>query len=478
MGRSFAFVAQNQGERGTIVLRLAILPGGKVMYHWGMPAEVQSEARETAVPAAAQAASGMHIISARTLRYAALAVIVVVFALGTWSWVQFGRASGLGFGLYTQSDFPAVTIASRMVSQGRGADLYSLPAQLEGQRQLIAEGYVALSPSDDLKYPYPYAPFTAVLLSPLSGLTPTVAWAVWDILNIGGMAGGLWFLLSALSLSKWTTLLLLLGGLTSIPFIVNLEQGQSSGVVMLGLALGIGFLKRGRALPAGLAFGLLLLKVQWLPFLVLVLLWKRQWRALAGIAATGAVLMLLTVVQIGMAWIPGYIDMLLRSQRYDRALLLDPAYSHSLAGGLTALLGGGTDELVRSISLGVMLVLTGFLLWVWRRPWQPNTREWDGMMALTLLAAILTNLQLNTHDLVLLVLPGALGLSYLLTARHAGLTVGWCVVLWVGYVAMLFMPMIFALPLRLTTLLILAMTLVMATPFVVRFKSGSIPIPT
>jgi hypothetical protein len=229
-------------------------------------------------------------------------------------------------------------------------------------------------------------------------------------------------------------------------------------------------------LPAGLAFGLLLLKVQWLPFLLLVLLWKRQWRALAGIVATGAVLMLLTVARIGTAWIPGYIDMLLRSQRYDRALLLDPAYSHSLAGGLTALLGGGTDGLVRGISLGVMLVLAGFLLWVWRKPWQPGTGEWNGRMALTLLAAILTNLQLNTHDLALLVLPGALGLSYLLAARHVGLAVGWCVLLWVGYVAMLLMPLIFALPLRLTTLLVLAMMVVVATPFVVRFKSESIPI--
>jgi hypothetical protein len=453
------------------------LPGGKVMYHWSMPAEVQSEARETAVPAA-QATGGMHIVSTRTLRFAALAVIVTVFALGTWSWVQFGLASGRGFGLFTQSDFPAVTIASRMVSQGRGADLYSLPAQLEGQRQLIAQGYVALSPSDDLKYPYPYAPFTAVLLSPLSGLTPTVAWAVWDIVNIGGMAGGLWFLLSALSLSKWTRLLLLLGGLTSVPFIVNLEQGQSSGVVMLGLGLGISFLKRGRRLPAGLAFGLLLLKVQWLPFLVLVLLWKRQWRTLAGMVATWAVLMLLTVARIGTEWIPGYIDMVLRTQRYDRALLLDPAYSHSLAGGLTALLGGGTDALVRGISLGVMLVLAGFVLWVWRRPWQPDTGELDGMMALTFLAAILTNLQLNTHDLALLVLPGALGLSYLLAARRAGLTAAWCAMLWAGYVALLFMPLIFALPLRLTTLLILTMTLVVAVPFVVRFKSERIPIPT
>ena len=247
---------------------------------------------------------------------------------------------------------------------------------------------------------------------------------------------------------------------------------------MLGLALGIGSLKRGRWLPAGLAFGLLLLKVQWLPFLVLVLLWKRQWRALAGMVATGAVLMLLTWALIGTDWIPGYIDMVLRTQRYDRALLLDPAYSHSLAGGLTALLGGGTDALVRGISLGVMLVLAGFLLWVWRKPWQPDTGEWDGMMALTLLAAILTNLQLNTHYLVLLVLPGALGLSYLLAARQVRLAAGWCAMLWAGYVATLFMPLIFALPLRLTTLLILAMTLVMAAPFVVRFKSERIPIPT
>jgi hypothetical protein len=207
-----------------------------------------------------------------------------------------------------------------------------------------------------------------------------------------------------------------------------------------------------------------------------VLLWKRQWRALAGIVATGAVLMLLTVARIGTEWIPGYIDMLLRSQRYDRALLLDPAYSHSLAGGLTALLGGGTDELVRGISLGVMLLLAGFLLWVWRKPWQPGTGEWDGRMALTLLAAILTNLQLNTHDLVLITLPGALGLSSLLAARHTGLAAGWCAMLWAGYVAMLFMPLIFALPLRLTTLLIMAMLVVVVAPFVVRFKSGSIPI--
>ena len=39
---------------------------------------------------------------------------------------------------------------------------------------------------------------------------------------------------------------------------------------MLALGVGIGLLKRERELPAGLAFGLLALKVQWLPILVVV----------------------------------------------------------------------------------------------------------------------------------------------------------------------------------------------------------------
>jgi hypothetical protein len=55
-------------------------------------------------------------------------------------------------------------------------------------------------------------------------------------------------------------------------------------------------------------------------------------------------------------------------------------------------------------------------------------------MALTLLVAIFTNLQVNTHDLVLLVLPGALGLSclYGLPGRDRERVV-WYALLWASY---------------------------------------------
>ena len=78
-------------------------------------------------------------------------------------------------------------------------------------------------------------------------------------------------------------------------------------------------------------------------------------------------------------------------------------------------------------------------------------------MSATLLVAFFTNLQLNTHDLSLLALPGALGLSYLANISPVRTTtrVVWLGALWTLYVATcLFLPQVFGLPVRLTTLLI------------------------
>jgi hypothetical protein len=77
-------------------------------------------------------------------------------------------------------------------------------------------------------------------------------------------------------------------------------------------------------------------------------------------------------------------------------------------------------------------------------------------MALTVLAAMVANPQMNTHDLCLLVVPGALGLASLMR-MGAGADGGWRVVSWYGvlwgvYVSTaLFLPQVFGLPVRVTT---------------------------
>lgn len=410
----------------------------------------------------------------------AVSMILLVLAWGVWSWVQFGQVVGGARGLYTQSDFPAVTIVSRMISEGRGANIYSLDAQLEGQRRLIDEGYVWLEKDAELKYPYPYSPFIAVIMSPMAGLDPNLAWALWDLINIAGMSVGLWFLLSAPALSKDARLALLLGGLASFPFVVNLEQGQSSGMVMFAFGTGIALLKRGRDLPAGLALGLLALKVQWLPFLLLALAWKMRWRALAGLAATGCALAGIAVLVMGWGWIPGYLNMLGKAQNYARELLLDPWYSHSLSGGITALLGPGSDNIVRIANIAAMMGAAVLLVWAWRGKWQPTAPTWDGAMALTVLAAIFTNPMLNTHDLCLLVIPGALGLAYLtntIRSPQDRIVIYWLAVLWFAFVATAFvLPQIYAMPVRLTTLVMLALAALLVARLIQ--KPAELPSPT
>src|SRR5689334_15760814 len=80
----------------------------------------------------------------RLARLGCVLALAAIFFFGAWSWVDFYRESGGVTGLFTQTDFPAVTIASRLVAEGHGKELYNLDAQLREQRNLISQGYLAL----------------------------------------------------------------------------------------------------------------------------------------------------------------------------------------------------------------------------------------------------------------------------------------------------------------------------------------------
>jgi hypothetical protein len=159
---------------------------------------------------------------------------------------------------------------------------------------------------------------------------------------------------------------------------------------------------------------------------------------------------------MGTAWIPDYLSVAVRTQQGAREFLLDPWYGHGLAGGLVALLGRQAEGVARLINLVVTAASAVLLLFVWRGKWAPGTARWDGAMALTILAAMLTNAQLNTHDLCLLALPGALGLSYIRGAAVPVRTATiWYALLWLGYLATFFA--LLTQPVRVTTLLMVCM---------------------
>jgi len=337
-----------------------------------------------------------------------------------------------------------------------------------------------------LHYPYPYTPFIALLCAPLAALDPLLVMALWDLLNLAAFTFGLWLLLRDLPLPGPARALLLLGGLSSFAWIVNLEQGQSSGIIALGMALGVLLLRRGRDWEAGLALGLLFLKVQWLPLIALVLLLKWRWQALMGVALAGAALVTGATLALGSGWITAYLGTVTSASRDGEAFLLTPAASHSLNGGIYALLGAGSEGLVGALSFAGTLLVAAVLSWAWlvapsseqagqdRRTWRPGTPTWDALVGLTLAASIFTNPQLNTHDLSLLILPSALGFAAIYARSGAILsagrpTVAWHAALWLLYFAPFLVGSLLdaerPFPIRLTTWLIavvLALLAVMA----------------
>lgn len=421
---------------------------------------VESSVEDLHEPSKVAAARAMR---GRLYVLASILVLMATFAVGVRGWTQFflspEEANGVPVRLFTHADYPGIAIGARIVASGRGGALYNLDVQRQEQDKLISEGYLYLPQGQPLKYPYPYAPFIAVLWSPLSGLSPLVGVALWNLVNIAALVGGLWYLLVSLPLPGSVRVLLLLSAITSFPFIVNLEQGQSSGIVLGVLAGGIRLLRNSKDLPGGLVLGLLVLKTQWLPILLLMLIWKLRWRALLGVALVSFALTSLAFLVMGIEWIPDFLRVVEGAQRWDRRLALDPWFSHSLSGGLTALLGRGTDEVVRTLTLFATLLLGIGLAYLWRGPWRPGSPRWDGLMALTLLVVIFTNLQVNTHDLVLLVLPGALGLSAIYGLKQrTNLGATWYALLWASYlVPAYFLGVAFSWPVRLTTLLIAAL---------------------
>src|SRR4051794_21934200 len=167
-------------------------------------AAVKSDLETAGMPATrAQAGAGARLGSyGRFYTAVALLLFAVTFGAGVLRWVQLSDQVGGPVGLFTQTDFPAGTIATRLINSGRVGELYNLQSQLGEQKSLAAEGWLALTPAEagTLHYPYPYAPFIALFWAMFAGVSPLTQMALYGILNIAGMAAGLWLLLVQLRL--------------------------------------------------------------------------------------------------------------------------------------------------------------------------------------------------------------------------------------------------------------------------------------
>src|SRR5205085_3735011 len=113
------------------------IPKSRNMTDALLPRPVQ-QAEEVSEPEAnlARLTGKLSTDRGRVKTYVPLILFAICFAVAARSWVGFGDSvdGGIPVGLFTQTDFPAIVIASRIVASGpAGSELYNPAAQLEGQ---------------------------------------------------------------------------------------------------------------------------------------------------------------------------------------------------------------------------------------------------------------------------------------------------------------------------------------------------------
>jgi hypothetical protein len=154
---------------------------------------------------------------------------------------------------------------------------------------------------------YSRIPVYAWLLKPLARLPYRWAWGVFAALNLLSFA---WFL--RVFADREPALAVL--GWFYPPLYSVLTNGQDVGLFLAAAAGGYLLLERRRPFAAGLAWSLCAIKPHLFLLVPLVLLIRRQWRALAGGLAGGTALLAGSFAVQGPDWIARYLALLARPE--------------------------------------------------------------------------------------------------------------------------------------------------------------------
>ena len=224
-------------------------------------------------------------------------------------------------------DFLAFYTGGTFVRTGQADKLYDLDAVRAFQQGVARQHELELRPQ--AVGPFWNPPPYAWVFAPLSALEYRTAFYVWTTINLACLTaamvilchivaraprpcirGGQPLFHSAAGVAScmgepplpradWRTWALVpLLTLTSTPLIMSIGHGQNTCISLLILASAVALWRSGRFFAAGAVAGLLFYKPQLAVVVAAVMVVCCGWRALAGLAMTGAALLLVTIATL------------------------------------------------------------------------------------------------------------------------------------------------------------------------------------
>jgi len=252
----------------------------------------------------------------------------------------------------------------------------------------------------DFVWPYRYPPYTGAVLRPLMPLGEPAVRAVWQATSVASTVAAAWLLARALGgRIMYVAAFLLLLGLA--PAYDTLLVGQINGFLLLSLTVAFWAMahRRERTLGAGLAVGTAIKLVP--AALVIYLVARRRWRAVAWFAIGLALLTLSAVPLVGARAFVEYAQWAIELVRPES--VMNGPTNATFVGAMGRLLPHNLD-LARALGRGLSaaaLLATAALCWPRR------DRLHDDALAFAMIVAVLPLLPPFTwfYQLLLLLLP-------------------------------------------------------------------------
>ncbi len=288
-------------------------------------------------------------------------------------------------------DFIQFPIAARLIAQGRASELYDDRVLADGIRAIVGR-------DTTVHLQYFYGPQVALPFVPLGQLPFLAQAGIWVALSLLMYCACVYLLWKECPALRPYRALVSLGALAYPPLFHFFVRGQLSAVVLVCFtAACLAFLAR-RDWLAGIAFGFLVFKPQFLVAVPLVLLLAPAWKVFAGLALSASAQLAFAFLYFGPPVMRPYLSTLLRSagQPSTTELVFSPIQMHSLRTFWELLIpwprGVGILYVVSSIVVVAMAAAI----------WKSSSPRAFRFSALTL-ASVLVNPHIYVYDLLALV---------------------------------------------------------------------------
>jgi len=297
----------------------------------------------------------------------------------------------VGFGVWAargpnaeKTDFALTYVGAHIVHQGDGRHLYDTGLQVKLRDSMFEH------PSP-LYFEHP--PFEALALAPLARLSFRTAYLLWSLVNVAVLLVVIvWLRVYVHWPSEDIGYLFL--WLIFAPVLVAIYQGQSSILVLAAYAASFVCLQRDKPLTAGAVLGFALLKFQFaIPF-VIVFLFRRQWRFVAGFSLTGIFLGLCSLIGIGWGGIADYARLLSHIGNNPQNVSYGSAVDMPTLHGLTFAIAG---RALRTTALNTAVAVFSIALLAWVA-WRWRSEAWQAAFAAAVTASLLCGSHMFTHD--------------------------------------------------------------------------------